>query len=49
MEDNKRAAEAAPTQHKDTDLFSDNQICHDLDDDFIQATTEEKATSYRDW
>ena len=42
MEDNKRAAEAAPTQHKDTDLFSDNQVCHDLDDDFIQATTEEK-------
>jgi hypothetical protein len=38
MQDNKRATEAAPTQHKDTLLFSDNQICHDLDDDFNALT-----------
>jgi hypothetical protein len=43
MQDNKRATEAAQTQHKDTDLFADSQaICHELDDDYIQATTEEK-------
>jgi archaellum biogenesis ATPase FlaH len=41
MQDNKRATEAAPTQHKDTLLFSDNQICHDLDDDFNEITKDD--------
>jgi hypothetical protein len=42
MQDNKRATEAAPTQCKGSNLSSDSQICHELDDDYIQATTEEK-------
>jgi RecA-family ATPase len=42
MQDKKRATEAAPTQCKGSNLSSDSQICHELDDDFILATTEEK-------